>query len=186
MMIRKIVTATASAALCLSSVSPAFAQNYRFSGFDAPRGATATVNLRVPLGSATRRRGRPTASPWVTARRSAAGARRPHRQPRHAASPTSASTAAKLAKAQVLSFDLANLDNDRRLNMAGTATIRSGSSSASSPPASPSACSPTASRTMTTTTRRRSSTRIRSSGRRRLRAGPPPVAIRLRLIRARR
>ena len=27
------------------------AQDYRFSGFDAPRGATATVNLRVPLGT---------------------------------------------------------------------------------------------------------------------------------------
>ena len=44
------MSATVSAALCTMSVSPAMAQNYAFSGFDAPRGATATANLRVPLG----------------------------------------------------------------------------------------------------------------------------------------
>ena len=49
---RKFVTATVSAALCIMSIAPgvAAAQEYRFSGFDAPRGATATVNLRVPMG----------------------------------------------------------------------------------------------------------------------------------------
>ena len=46
----KLLAATVSAALCLSSVSPALAQESRFSGFDAPRGLTATANLRVPLG----------------------------------------------------------------------------------------------------------------------------------------
>lgn len=52
-MVRKVVSATVSAALCLLSVAPgmAVAQEYRFSGFDAPRGATATLNLRVPLGT---------------------------------------------------------------------------------------------------------------------------------------
>ena len=51
-MVRKFVTATVSAALCVSSLLPgvAAAQEHRFTGFDAPRGATATVNLRVPFG----------------------------------------------------------------------------------------------------------------------------------------
>ena len=45
-MVRKVVSATVSAALCMLSVAPAMAQDYRYTGFDAPRGATATVNLR--------------------------------------------------------------------------------------------------------------------------------------------
>ena len=50
-MVRKSVSATVSVALCLMSVSPALAQEYRFTGFDPPQGATATVNLRVPIGN---------------------------------------------------------------------------------------------------------------------------------------
>ena len=46
----KLLAATVSAALSLTSVSPALAQDYRFTGFDAPRGLTATANLRIPLG----------------------------------------------------------------------------------------------------------------------------------------
>ncbi len=46
----KLLAATVSAALSLTSVSPALAQDYRFTGFDSPRGLTATANLRVPLG----------------------------------------------------------------------------------------------------------------------------------------
>jgi hypothetical protein len=51
-MVRKFVTATVSAALCAMSIVPtaAFAQEYRSTVFDAPRGATATLNLRVPMG----------------------------------------------------------------------------------------------------------------------------------------
>ena len=51
-MVRKFVTATVSAALCATAIMPgvAVAQEYRFAGFDAPQGLTATVNLRVPLG----------------------------------------------------------------------------------------------------------------------------------------
>src|SRR5688572_21913988 len=57
-MVRKFVSATVSAALCMLSVMPgvAAAQDYRFTGFDAPRGATATVNLRVPMGRENARR----------------------------------------------------------------------------------------------------------------------------------
>ncbi|HST36796.1 MAG TPA: hypothetical protein VLK25_09235 [Allosphingosinicella sp.] len=52
-MVRKFVAATVSAALCFAALAPgvATAQDYRFAGFDAPRGAVATLNLRVPLGS---------------------------------------------------------------------------------------------------------------------------------------
>ena len=57
---RKFVAATVSAALCMTSMLPgiAAAQEHRFTGFDAPRGATATVNLRIPLG--LERRSRPS------------------------------------------------------------------------------------------------------------------------------
>lgn len=50
-MLRNITAGTLSVALCLASAPPALGQDYRFTGFDPPRGATATVNLRIPLGS---------------------------------------------------------------------------------------------------------------------------------------
>jgi hypothetical protein len=50
-MLRKITVGSQCAALCLASTPPALGQDHRFTGFDAPRGATATVNLRIPLGS---------------------------------------------------------------------------------------------------------------------------------------
>lgn len=56
-MVRILLSATVSAALCMLNVAPAAAQAYR-SGFDAPRGATATVNLRMPLGGRTQARER--------------------------------------------------------------------------------------------------------------------------------
>ena len=46
----KLLAATVSAALSLASISPALAQDQRFTGFDAPRGLTATASFRVPLG----------------------------------------------------------------------------------------------------------------------------------------
>ncbi|HEX8642176.1 MAG TPA: hypothetical protein VF704_13615 [Allosphingosinicella sp.] len=51
-MLRKLVCATVSAALCSMTILPsaAVAQEFRSSVFDAPRGATATLNLRVPMG----------------------------------------------------------------------------------------------------------------------------------------
>src|SRR5688572_22127792 len=53
---KKLVSATVSAALCMLSVTPAFAQDTRFTGFDAPRGATVSANLRIPLGREAKRR----------------------------------------------------------------------------------------------------------------------------------
>lgn len=116
-MVRKIVTATASAALCLSSVSPALAQNYAFTGFDAPRGATATVNFKVPLDQG-RHKAKPTygltfgygqtvGSPDLDGRTISRGMQLADFR----------FDGEKMAKAQVMSFDLANLDKDRRLNM---------------------------------------------------------------------
>jgi hypothetical protein len=43
-----LFAATVAAAFGLTSLSPALAQEYRFAGFDSPRGLTATANLRVP------------------------------------------------------------------------------------------------------------------------------------------
>jgi hypothetical protein len=118
-MVRKIVTATVSAALCMMSITPAMAQTYRYSGFDAPRGATATLNLRVPLGREAKAKkvtygltvglgktvgadydGRPIsrAIPLADLRFSGEG---------------------KLDRAKVATFDLANLDDDKRMNLTG-------------------------------------------------------------------
>ena len=118
-MMRKIVTVTASAALCLSAVSPALAQNHAFSGFEAPRGATATVNLRVPLG-AEKEQAKPTYGLTFgygqTVANQEMGIRAGSRELRLADFRFDGSSN-KLAKAKVMSFDLANLDKDRRLNM---------------------------------------------------------------------
>lgn len=119
---RKFVAATVSAALCMTSMLPgiAAAQEHRFTGFDAPRGATATVNLRIPLGP--ERRSRPsygltlgygqTVAPGVDGRTTSrainlADFRFTGNEPR-------------LSQARFAGFDLANLDQDRRLNMVGT------------------------------------------------------------------
>jgi len=119
-MVRKFVSATVSAALCMMTVAPgiAAAQDYRFTGFDAPQGATATVNLRVPL--ATERQARQRMSYGLTlGYGSTAGA-----QALDGTTVTRQINVADLRfngqgevrNARVLSFDLANLDRDRRFN----------------------------------------------------------------------
>jgi hypothetical protein len=119
-MVRKFVSATVSAALCLMTVAPgiAAAQDYRFAGFDAPQGATATLNLRVPLG--TERRARERMSYGLTlGYGSTAGA--------PALDGTTVTRQVNVAdvrfngdgnlrNARVASFDLANLDRDRRFS----------------------------------------------------------------------
>jgi len=120
-MVRKFVTATVSAALCLSAMTPAFAQDYRFAGFDAPRGAPATANLRVPLGRESRL-ARPsygfTLGYGKTIGTSALDGSTTSRAMNLADIRFSGSTP-KLQRANLASFDLANLDKDRRLNMVG-------------------------------------------------------------------
>jgi hypothetical protein len=119
---RKLVYATVSAALCLSSVAPAMAQDARLTGLDAPRGATATVNFRVPLGGAPQQAerqmsygltlsyGQPVGAPMLDGRTM----RRAINLADFRFEPSG-----ELRNARVASFDLANLDQDRRLNLAG-------------------------------------------------------------------
>jgi hypothetical protein len=114
-MIRKCLTAAVTAALCGASLAPgiAAAREYRFAGFDAPRGATATVNLRVPMGrdpghrasyGVTLAYGQNYAAPGVTGEiRSRAVNVADFRF-----------SGTELRSARVASFDLANLDQDRR------------------------------------------------------------------------
>jgi hypothetical protein len=52
----KLVAAAVSAALSLASLSPALAQDRSLAGAEAPRGLSATANLRIPLGRDTRSR----------------------------------------------------------------------------------------------------------------------------------
>ncbi|HYC80193.1 MAG TPA: hypothetical protein VEB65_00310 [Solirubrobacterales bacterium] len=117
---RKLVTATVSAALCMMSVLPgvAAAQEYHFSGFDAPRGVTATVNLRVPLGRERAQRANygltlgygQTVPPGLDGRTST-------RAINFADFRFSGN---ELRQARVASFDLANLDRSRRqMNLTG-------------------------------------------------------------------
>ena len=119
-MVRKLVTATVSAALCMMSVLPgvAAAQEYRFSGFEAPRGVTATVNLRVPLGRERAQRANygltlgygQTVPPGLDGRTST-------RAINFADFRFSGN---ELRQARVASFDLANLDRTRRqMNLTG-------------------------------------------------------------------
>ena len=116
---RKFVTATVSAALCLMSVAPgvAAAQEYRYTGYDAPGGVTATVNLRVPLGRAPAARpsygltlglGQPVGSGLEG---------RTHYRAVNVADFRFNDSG--LSQARVASFDLANLDQDRRMNLTG-------------------------------------------------------------------
>lgn len=49
-MVRHMSIAALFTALSIAS-TPAAAQDYRFAGFETPRGATATANYRIPLGA---------------------------------------------------------------------------------------------------------------------------------------
>ena len=125
-MVRKLLSATVSAALCTMSVAPAMAQDYRYSGFDAPRGATATLNLRVPLGAQRQEQRRPsygfTLGYGQTAGAPALDGTTVRRQVNVADFRFSEDG---LSNARVAGFDLANLDRDRRFNnlTGGTSTL---------------------------------------------------------------
>lgn len=119
-MVKKFVSATVSAALCIASVTPALAQDYRPSGFDAPRGATATANIRVPLGHPSKAKSKPTYGlTFGVGRTSGTGidGRTTTRQVPLA--DLRFTDDFKLRNAKVASFDLANLDRDRRMNLNG-------------------------------------------------------------------
>jgi hypothetical protein len=105
------------------SVAPgvAAAQDYRFAGFDAPRGATLTLNLRVPLGTAQQTAdrmsygltfgygqsvGSPTLDGATLTRRVNLADIRFNRS-------------GELRTARFTGFDLANLDRSRMMNLTG-------------------------------------------------------------------
>lgn len=117
---RKFVSATVSAALCIASLVPgiACAQENRFTGFDAPQGATATLNLRVPLGPESR--SRPSAGLTLGFGQQT-GAYLDGRPVTRAFNFADIRfNESGLSQARVASFDLANLDRDRRMNLTGS------------------------------------------------------------------
>ena len=117
----RLTAGLAIIALCAASATPSLAQEYRFAGFDGPRGTTASFNLRVPLGSPAEFQGhRPSLGFTVG----------------HARAPFLADSGAPasarllelvdirfdrrgLRRAQMASFDLAHLDGDARLAVQG-------------------------------------------------------------------
>ena len=115
---RKLVSAAVSAAFCLAPLSSAIAQDYRYAGFDAPNGATATANFRIPLGG--KAKAKPTYGLTLGyGRTMGAGidGRTATRSVRLA--DLRFTTDGKVSQARVASFDLANLDRDRRMNLTG-------------------------------------------------------------------
>ena len=117
---RKFVSATVSAALCLASVAPAAAQNYRAEGFDGPRGANMTLNMRIPLGKVPGAKAKPTYGlTFGMGKTVGAGldGRPINRQ--LTLGDIRFNDRGKLSKAQLASFDLANLDSDKRMNLTG-------------------------------------------------------------------
>ena len=115
---KKLVSATVSAALCMLSVTPAFAQDNRFTGFDAPRGATVTANLRVPLGREAKRQ--PSYGLTLSyGQDTGAGldGRTVSRAFRLA--DLRFSPEGKMRQARLVGFDLADPARDRRMNLTG-------------------------------------------------------------------
>ena len=117
---RKFVTATVSAALCLASIAPAAAQNYRAEGFDGPRGVNATLNMRIPLGRAPGAKAKPSYGLTF-------GIGKPMGAGYDGRTITRQLTIGdirfdqrgELKRAQLASFDLAHLDADKRMNLTG-------------------------------------------------------------------
>jgi hypothetical protein len=117
--VRKFISATVSAALCLMSAAPAMAQDYRFAGFDPPQGATATVNLRVPIGGENV--GRPTYGLTVGYGYAMGGANlNGQTVSRSVNFADFRFSGTEMRNARIATFDLANLDQDRRLNLTGS------------------------------------------------------------------
>jgi hypothetical protein len=115
---RKFVTATVSAALCLASITPAAAQNYRAEGFDGPRGLNATVNMRIPLG----REAKPKPTYGLTfgmGKTVGAGLDGRPLNRQLTLGDIRFNAQGKLSKARLASFDLANLDARNKMYLNG-------------------------------------------------------------------
>jgi hypothetical protein len=117
-MTRRSVTHIGALSLCLASATPAFAQEYRFAPSNGPRGANATINLRIPLGVDSRR-ARPTFGLTVGFGRTLGAATDGQPIVRQTPLADFRLSATGLVNARVASFDLANVDRNRRLNASG-------------------------------------------------------------------
>lgn len=115
---RKFVTATVSAALCLASITPAAAQNYRAEGFDGPRGVNATFNLRIPLGREAKAKPSYGLTFGMGKTVGAGLDGRPIRR-QLTLGDIRFNEQGKLNKAQLASFDLAHLDDQKKMYLNG-------------------------------------------------------------------
>ena len=116
---RKFVTATVSAALCFMTIAPAAAQQYRAEGFDGPRGANATLNLRIPFG-ATGKKAKPTYGlTFGLGKTVGAGFDGRPITRQLTVGDIRFDRKGELSRAQLASFDLAHLDADKRMNLSG-------------------------------------------------------------------
>lgn len=121
-MARKLVSATVSAALCMMSVAPgvAAAQEHRFTGFDAPPGATLTLNLRIPFGGEQQSRDRTSYGLTVGYGQSVgAGLDGTPVTRRVNVADIRFNRGGELRTARFAGFDLANLDRSRAMNLVG-------------------------------------------------------------------
>lgn len=118
-MLRNCLNVSVAAALLAGSFSPAVAQSRFASDIQPPVGATATVNLRVPLGATPARERKATYGLTFGFGRqmdsALADGRLAVREARLADIRFTGNL--KLHEANVLTFDLANLKDDPRLQM---------------------------------------------------------------------
>ena len=118
-MLRNCLNVSVAAALLAGSFTPAVAQSRFASDIQPPVGATATVNFRVPLGATQARERKATYGLTLGFGRqmdnALADGRIAVREARVADIRFTGDF--KLHQANVLTFDLANLKDDPRLNM---------------------------------------------------------------------
>jgi hypothetical protein len=116
---KKLSAVAVSVALCFTSLTPAWAQETRFSGFDSPRGLSATANLRVPLGRQAKSRRATYGLSLGLAREVGAGydGRTVTRSINLA--DLRFSGEGRLSQAKLAGTDLAHLDHQRRMNLTG-------------------------------------------------------------------
>jgi hypothetical protein len=115
----KLFAATVSAALGVTSLTPAAAQDYRFTGQNAPLGLTATANLRIPLGREAKARRASYGVSLGFGREVGAGYDgRPVTRSIHLAD-LRFSGGGKLGQARLAGADLVRLDRQRRANLTG-------------------------------------------------------------------
>ena len=118
-MANRFAAGAAMLSLAFGSGTPALAQSGAFAGSQARPGASATINLRVPLGPG-RRSDRPTvgftASCGQALDDSGPDGRRAVRELRIT---DLRFDGRALARAELATFDLANLENDARMGLVG-------------------------------------------------------------------